>query len=199
MSMAGKNCSVLRKIRAAYSIGVVLGSYQERPKIMRVDNVMTRDVQACHPETNLSAAAMQMWEGDCGVLPVVTTTGEVVGVITDRDICMAAATKHRDAAAIRVKEVISGQVYACSPDADIHTALNLMRQKQVRRLPIVNGEDGKLVGILSIDDIALKAGGSFTDDLSAKDLEKTLRAICAHRTLPLAKPFLETGAQTAVA
>jgi predicted transcriptional regulator len=112
---------------------------------------------------------------------------------------MAAATKHRDAAAIRVKEVISGQVYACSPDADIHTALNIMRQKQVRRLPIVNGEDGKLVGILSIDDIALKAGGSFTDDLSAKDLEKTLRAICAHRTFPLPKPFLKTGAQTAVA
>ncbi len=65
---------------------------------------MTHDVQACRPETNLSAAAMQMWKGDCGVLPVVTATGEVVGMITDRDICcMATATKHRDAATIRVK------------------------------------------------------------------------------------------------
>jgi CBS domain-containing protein len=166
---------------------------------MRVEHVMNRDVQTCRPETNLSTAAMQMWKGDCGVLPVVTATGEVVGMITDRDICMAAATKHRDAATIRVKEVISGQVYACSPDADIHTALNVMRQKQVRRLPIINGEDGKLVGILSIDDVALKVGGGLKSDLSAQDLENTLRAICAHRTLALAKPLLEPGTQTAMA
>jgi predicted transcriptional regulator len=129
----------------------------------------------------------------------VTATGEVVGMITDRDICMAAATKHRDAATIRVKEVISGQVYACSPDADIHTALDVMRQKQVRRLPIINGENGKLVGILSIDDVALKVGGALKDDLSAQDLENTLRAICAHRTFALAKLPLEPGAQTAMA
>jgi CBS domain-containing protein len=148
---------------------------------MRVKHVMTRDVQTCRPETNLSTAAMQMWSADCGVLPVVTIHGEVVGMITDRDICMAAATKHRDPATIRVKEVISGQVYACSPDADIHTALNLMRQKQVRRLPIINGEDGKLVGILSIDDVALKAEDALWGDLSAQDVENTLKAICAHR------------------
>jgi CBS domain-containing protein len=197
--MAGKNCSVLRKIRAARSIDVVLDAYQERQKFMRVEHVMTRDVQACRPETNLSAAAMQMWKCDCGVLPVVTATGQVVGMITDRDICMAAATKHRDAATIRVKEVISGQVYACSPDADIHTALDVMRQKQVRRLPIINGENGKLVGILSIDDVALKVGGALKDDLSAQDLENTLRAICAHRTLALAKPLLGPGTQTAMA
>lgn len=199
MSMAGKNCSVLRKISTACSIGVVLDAHQERQKIMRVEHVMTQDVQACRPETNLSAAAIQMWKSDCGVLPVVTATGEVVGMITDRDICMAAATKHRDAATIRVKEVISGKVYACSPDADIHTALNVMRQKQVRRLPIINGEDGKLVGILSIDDIALKAEVGLRADLSAQDLENTLRAICAHRTLAFAKPLLEPGAQTAMA
>jgi CBS domain-containing protein len=180
-----KNCSALRKISVACSVGVVLDAHQERQKIMRVEHVMTRNVQACRPETNLSTAAMQMWKGDCGVLPVVTAIGEVIGMITDRDICMAAATKHRDPAAIRVKEVISGQVYACSPDADIHTALNLMRQKQVRRLPIINAENRKLVGILSIDDIALKAEVSLTADLSAQDLETTLRAICSRRTLPL--------------
>jgi CBS domain-containing protein len=162
---------------------------------MKVEHVMTRGVQACRPETNLSTAAMQMWKGDCGVLPVVTANGEVVGMITDRDICMAAATKHRDPATIRVKEVISRQVYACSPEADIHTALNIMRQKQVRRLPIINAEDGKLVGILSIDDIALKAEGGLRADLSAQDLENTLRAICTHRTLALGKPLLGPGAQ----
>ena len=80
---------------------------------MKVQDVMTYEVQSCRPETNLSAAAMQMWRGDFGVMPVVAG-GKVVGMITDRDICIAAATKHRDPANIRVKEVISGQVYGCS-------------------------------------------------------------------------------------
>ena len=92
---------------------------------------MTYDVQSCRPETNLGEAAMQMWRGDFGAMPVVTATGKVVGMITDRDICMAAATKHRDPANIRVKEVISGKVYGCSCDTDIHAALKIMQQKQV--------------------------------------------------------------------
>ena len=120
---------------------------------MRVDDVMTRDVQTCQPETDLSKVAMQMRQGDCGVLPVVASSGEVVGMITDRDICMAAVTKHCDPASIRVSEVISGNVYACSPDADIHTAFNIMWQKHVRRLPVVTAEGGKLVGILSMNDV----------------------------------------------
>jgi len=122
---------------------------------MRVDNVMRRDVQTCRPETDLSTVAMQMRQGDCGVLPVVASSGEVLGMITDRDICMAAAIKHCDVASIRVSEVISGNVYACSPDAEIHTAFSVMRQKHVRRLPVVTAEEGKLVGILSINDLEM--------------------------------------------
>ena len=73
-------------------------------------------------------------------MPVVTAVGKVVGMITDRDICMAAATKHRDPANIRVKEVMSGKAYGCSCDTDIHEALKIMQQKQVRRLPIVSAK-----------------------------------------------------------
>jgi CBS domain-containing protein len=173
--------------------------FVKKGKNMKVENVMTRDVQTCRPETDLSAAAMQMLKGDCGVLPVVTAGGKVVGIITDRDICMAAATKHCAPASIRVSEVISKNVYACSPGAEIHTALNVMRQKQVRRLPVVTAEDGRLVGLLSMNDVALKAEGSLRADLSAQDVETTLRAICAHRTLPLAKLPLQSLAQIVVA
>jgi len=116
---------------------------------------MRRDVQACQPEADLSTVALQMRQGDCGVLPVVASSGEVVGMITDRDICMAAAIKHCDPASIRVSEVISGNVYACSPDAEVHTAFSIMKQKHVRRLPVVTAEEGKLVGILSINDMEL--------------------------------------------
>ena len=164
---------------------------------MKVQDVMTYEVRTCSPETNLSAAAMQMWRGDFGVMPVVAG-GKVVGMITDRDICIAAATKHRDPANIRVKEVISGQVYGCSPDTDIHEALKIMQQKQVRRLPIMSAEGGRLAGILSMNDVALKEQGGAKAELSAEDVETTMRGICAHRELPLAKQ-MESALQMAAA
>jgi CBS-domain-containing membrane protein len=166
---------------------------------MKVQDIMTYDVQTCRPETNLADAAMRMWRGDCGVLPVVTDIRKVVGVITDRDICMAAATKHRAPAKIRVREVISGNVYGCSADTDIREALKIMREKQVRRLPIISAEDGRLEGILSMNDVALKAQEGRQAELSADDVERTLRAICTHRTVAQAKPTQPMAQQLAVA
>jgi CBS domain-containing protein len=163
---------------------------------MKVQDVMTHDVQSCRPQTNLAEAAMQMWRGDFGAMPVVAGK-KVVGMITDRDICMAAATKHRDPANIRVKELMSGKVYGCSCDTDIHEALKIMQQKQVRRLPIISPEDGRLQGILSMNDVALKAQGGRKAELSAEDVESTMRGICAHRELPLAKQ-MEPAPQVAV-
>jgi CBS domain-containing protein len=160
---------------------------------------MTRYVRTCRPETNLTEAAMQMWIGDCGILPVVADGGKVVGMITDRDICMAAATKHRDPAMIRVKEVTSGKVYGCSPDTEIHEALKIMREKQVRRLPIMSAETGKLSGILSMNDVAVKAQGGAKAELSADDVESTMRGICTHRELPLAQPMQQSALQMAAA
>jgi CBS-domain-containing membrane protein len=160
---------------------VALDFNQERHNKMKVQDAMTYNVQSCRPETNLAEAAMQMWRGDFGILPVVADGQKVVGVITDRDICMAAATKHRDPTTIRVKEVISGKVYGCSPDTDIREALKIMQQKQVRRLPIISTEDGRLQGILSMNDLALKAKAERIAELSAEDVENTLRAICTHR------------------
>ena len=164
---------------------------------MKVEDVMTKGVQSCRPESNLADAAMRMWRNDCGMLPVVADGEKVVGIITDRDICMAAATKHRDPTNIRVSEVTSGKVYSCAPDADIHEALKIMREKQVRRLPIIRSEDGKLVGILSMNDLALKEQGGAKAELSAEDVEQTLRGICAHRELPLAEPMQQTVGQAA--
>lgn len=166
---------------------------------MKVQDVMTYDVKTCRPETNLADAAMRMWRGDCGVLPVVTNGKKVVGVITDRDICMASATKHRDPAQICVKEVMSGKVFTSSPDTDIHEALKIMQNKQVRRLPIISAEDGRLEGILSMNDVALKAQEGTHADLSADDVEQTMRAICTHRTVVQTKPTQPTAQQLAVA
>ena len=155
---------------------------------MKVEDIMTKEVRTCRPETNLAEAAMQMWRGDCGVLPVVTDGGKVIGMITDRDICMAAATKPRDAANIHVREVTSGKVYSCSPQSDIHEALRIMGERQVRRLPVTDAQTGRLAGIVSMNDVALRAQGGARAELSSEDVERTMRGICAHRELPLAKP-----------
>jgi CBS domain-containing protein len=112
---------------------------------MNVRDIMVHPVQSCGPETNLAAAAMMMWDSDCGVLPVVNFEGKVVGMITDRDICMATATKNRPPSEITVFETITGQVYTCRPDEDVHNAMEMMAKHQVRRLPVVDDE-GHLIG-----------------------------------------------------
>ncbi|MGH9945089.1 MAG: CBS domain-containing protein, partial [Pyrinomonadaceae bacterium] len=119
---------------------------------MKVSDIMTGDVRACRPENNLAEAARVMWERDCGSVPVVDTSNRVVGMVTDRDICMAVATQNRLASEIRAGEIGLRQVITCSPEADVAAALALMQREQVRRLPVVDAQ-GALVGILSLHDV----------------------------------------------
>lgn len=151
---------------------------------MKVRDVMTRTVHTCAPQADLAAAAMIMWERDCGAVPVVGRDGKVVGIVTDRDICMAVVTKGREASAITVAEVISGQIYSCAPDDDIKEALAMTGTYQVRRLPVVDAF-GRIEGILSLTDIVRHAGtakGKKPPALSCEEVLKALKAICAHRT-----------------
>jgi CBS domain-containing protein len=110
---------------------------------------------------------------------VVNAQEKVVGVITDRDMCIALGTRNEPAGKIRVGQVASGKVFACKPDDDIHAALATMAQAKVRRLPVVS-PDGKLVGILSMDDVVVhsegKASGK-TPELSYDDVVDTLKKV----------------------
>lgn len=152
---------------------------------MKVEDIMTREVQCCGPDTNLAAAATMMWDSDCGVLPILNVQGQVMGMITDRDICMAASTRNRTPSALTVWETSSGKAITCRLDDDIRTALALMEEGRVRRLPVVD-DDGTIRGMLSMNDLVLAAGehrGRSVPELSAEDVMKTLKAICAHRVL----------------
>ena len=124
---------------------------------MKVKEIMTSDVKCCSLDTNLAAAAKVMWEGDCGAVPVTDNQRKVLGMITDRDICIAAATRSRAAWEIPVGDVISKTLHACAPGDDVRAALATMKTEKVRRLPVL-GTDGCLVGIVSIHDIALHTG-----------------------------------------
>jgi CBS domain-containing protein len=149
---------------------------------MKAEDIMTRDVQSCRPEANLAQAAALMWDYDCDAMPVVDDSNRVMGMITDRDIAIAAATKGRRATDISVSEVMSGNVYACARDEDVKSALKTMRRERVRRLPVI-GSDGRLAGILSVNDIVLRAEegrAKQAPEISYDDIVSTFKALCEH-------------------
>ena len=114
---------------------------------------------------------------------MVNDENKVIGMITDRDIAIAAATKGRLASEIPVGEVISRKVFSATLDEDIYTALKTMRHEKIRRLPVVN-RDGMLQGILSLNDIALRAEeekGRHHPEITYEDAMSTVKAVCEHR------------------
>jgi CBS domain-containing protein len=143
---------------------------------MKVKDIMTKDVSICNPDTTVAEAAHLMWEADCGILPVVDD-GELVGVVTDRDMYIALATRDARAHHLRVGAVATRTVVTCTPEDDIHVALDLMKQARVRRLPVV-GFGNTVLGIVSMNDIALAAGPD--KPLASEDVLETLQAVCGH-------------------
>jgi CBS domain-containing protein len=122
---------------------------------MKVNEVMTKSPAYCSTDTNLGAAAEIMWKRNCGFLPVVSPQQNVVGVITDRDMCIAMATRNRLPGQVTVQEISSMVTYSCRPDDDVQAAMETMADKKVRRLPVIDAA-GKLEGILSVDDVILR-------------------------------------------
>ena len=144
---------------------------------MLVESLMTHNPEACRPEANLAEAAAIMWRRDCGVVPVTDGEGSVVGVITDRDICMALAMGGRLASEVSVGEVMARGVETCTPVDDVREALELMRSRQLRRLPVINS-GGKLVGILSMGDVVLRTRkGKGKKQVARGETLKTIKAI----------------------
>jgi CBS domain-containing protein len=148
---------------------------------MTVRELQTSNVKTVSPDTDLAVVAKLMWEGDCGAVPVVTDDRKVIGMITDRDICIAAATRSKPPAEIRAGDVISTNhgVHSVKPDDDVRIALRAMRKHRVRRLPVVDREQ-RLTGIVSINDLAINASPSLPDSVPAQEFLETFQAICAH-------------------
>jgi CBS domain-containing protein len=121
---------------------------------MTIRDVMTNQVTICRPETNLAAASALMWENDCGALPVLDETGELVGILTDRDICIALGTRNVRASELTVRDVAGTDPLICTANNDVRSALQIMQDTKTRRLPVVN-EHGVLQGTVSIEDIVM--------------------------------------------
>jgi CBS domain-containing protein len=152
---------------------------------MKVKDLMKTTPRYCHPEANLGTAAELMWNADCGFLPILSAEGKVIGVITDRDICIALGTRNCLAGQLRVADVMSSKLYSCGPDDDIHAALQAMNEGKVRRLPVTT-QSGTLVGVLSINDLLFRAeasGFGRTPDLARDEAVRTLRSVARERIL----------------
>jgi CBS domain-containing protein len=116
-----------------------------------IKEVMTRDVRACEPNATVADAAKVMAQEDVGPVPIVED-GRLVGIVTDRDIVVRVVAEGRDPNATTVKEIASTDLVTVSPGDDLDEALNLLAERQVRRLPVVEGD--RLVGIVAQADVA---------------------------------------------
>jgi CBS domain-containing protein len=148
---------------------------------------MTRGVAFCSPGTNAAAAAEIMWTQDCGLLPVVEDSGQVAGIVTDRDLFIALGTKNRSASELAVGEVMHREPSICAPGDDVRNAMRTMAERGIYRLPVVD-ESGTLRGVLSMDDVVLQVHPEHYDAFNGAVIQ-TLKAIFAHR-----QPTLANGA-----
>ena len=126
---------------------------------MKVREIMRSEVASCPPEASLSEVARIMWESDCGLVPIVDEQdGAVAGVVTDRDVCMAAWTRGQPLHEIPVRVPMSTDLKVCHPDDDLIQAQKLMQENRVKRLLVLD-EDQHLAGVVSLACLARAAQG----------------------------------------
>jgi CBS domain-containing protein len=151
---------------------------------MKVEQLMSRTVRTCRRDETLNRAAQLMWETDCGCVPVVDEDGRPVGMITDRDVCMAAYTQGRPLDALPVASAMARDLRSCHATDTIVEAESIMRTAQVRRLPVVDA-GGRLIGLLSLNDIVREGarvrGTRQKAAVVSDEIASTLAAICKPR------------------
>jgi CBS domain-containing protein len=152
-------------------------------KNTKVRDLMSAPAQTCQPDTDLAAVTKLMWDHDCGFVPVIDASGGVAGVITDRDISVATATRRQPPERISAAQTMTSHVHVSMQDDTLSEALATMKRFKVRRLPVVDSS-GRLQGVISMNDVVLASHE--TQDPPASEVVSTLASICAHRTLKTA-------------
>ena len=122
---------------------------------MKVRDIMTRDVDFANKYDSVLTVAKLMKHHNVGAIPIVENAEKVLGMVTDRDIVLNMADYNFDPANTFALKLMTDKLYTVKPEADLSSALALMKKQQIRRLPVM--EDNKLVGMLSIGDIAVRS------------------------------------------
>ena len=133
---------------------------------MRVKNMMTKDPKFCVPADTAQHAAGLMRDEHAGIVPVVESAQSlrIVGVVTDRDLCMNVVAEGRDPRAVPVEECMTAKVVTCTSNDSVDRVTELMRENQIRRVPVVN-EQHELLGIVALADVVERATPKATQTL----------------------------------
>jgi CBS domain-containing protein len=145
--------------------------------IMRVKDVMTAGVECISPSATLREAAQKMKELDVGPLPICGSDDRLAGIITDRDITVRAVAAGLDPSTAEVRDIMTPQIIYCFEDQDVSDAAHMMEQNQIRRLAVLN-RDKRLVGILSLGDLAVDSGD---EEMAGHTLEAISEPAMPHR------------------
>lgn len=154
---------------------------------MKIEQLMTKEVVSCLPEDSLDHAARIMWEKDCGFVPITGSSEDrrVVGVVTDRDICMATYKRGKSLPEICVGDVMSTGIRVCKPSENLDTAESTLREAQIHRLPVVDDAE-QLLGVISLADIACEAAreaGASQQMVTTAEVGATLAGISQPRRI----------------
>jgi CBS domain-containing protein len=130
---------------------------------MRVKDVMTKGVECARPDDSLAQTASRMRDLNIGALPVCGNEDKLVGMITDRDITVRATAESCPPGETKVEHCMTERIIYCFEDQDISEAANLMEERQVRRVAVLN-QNKRLVGIVSLGDLAVKGDGHLSEE-----------------------------------
>ncbi len=121
---------------------------------MQAVNVMINDPICCSRTTSVMNAARMLHEYDIGILPVVDELWlrKLMGVVTDRDLCLGALSEGHDATLTTVEDCMTTDLFTCTPETDIREVVATMAERQIRRVPVIN-KDGNILGIIGISDL----------------------------------------------
>jgi CBS domain-containing protein len=148
---------------------------------MKVRDIMTNEVATATLDSTVEDIAGMMKEEDTGAIPVVDD-GELAGIVTDRDIVIRCIAEGKDPAETTVEDILTEELHTIEPDADVDEAARLMSDRQIRRLPVV--EQGELIGVISLGDIAVKQGDADTVGESLQDISEGVKEERGQRSKP---------------
>jgi CBS domain-containing protein len=145
---------------------------------MQIAKLMTRDIHTCRQTDTLERAAQLMWDHDIGALAVLDDDGMLIGIVTDRDACMAAFMAHQPLHALQVSTAMNTHVVTCRPEDTSEVVASLMARHKIRRIPVVN-DDQHPIGMVSLNDLALASARG--NGIPGREIAATLASICEHR------------------
>jgi CBS domain-containing protein len=145
---------------------------------MKIAQLMTKDVRTCRHSDMLDAVVRSMWDCDIGSLPVIDDSGQLVGMVTDRDACMAAFLQRQPLHDIAVAGAMTKHPVACTTDDNDRDVAALMAKHKVRRIPVVDDAQ-RPIGVVSLNDLACAMARG--REIPSNQVASTLAAICEHR------------------